>query len=142
MLNTTGLGDYLHQVDPSREWHEHLQHILVFCTVHLKRNFAKKFPMHPARHMILDKIFTSNTKDEISQHMRSVCTAYPELRSWIVNKQPEWLMTGLAQSASKVPIEYWTFARKHTGNSESSHFQENNFTGRKTSLLNATLKYV
>ncbi|KAH8684403.1 hypothetical protein BGZ60DRAFT_165405 [Tricladium varicosporioides] len=135
-----GLGDYFHEKDPSREWYEHLQHILVFCTVHLKRNFAKKFPLHPARHMLLDKIFGSESSDEITTHMRNICTVYPELQSWVVNKQPTWLIAGLARSASKVPIAYWTFARKHTGISESSHFQENNFTGRKTSLLNATLK--
>ena len=116
--------------------------MLVFCTVHLKRNFAKKFPKHPARHMILNKIFAAETQDEVAAHMQSICTTYPELRTWIVNKQPVWLIAGLTRSASKVPIAYWSFARKHTGNSESSHFQENNFTGRKTSLLNATLKCV
>jgi hypothetical protein len=92
--------------------------------------------------MILDNIFACVSQDDIAEHMRGICIVYPELRTWVVNKQPSWLITGLARSASKVPIAYWTFARKHTGNSESSHFQENNFTGRKTSLLNATLKYV
>ena len=92
--------------------------------------------------MLLNNIFTCESGDAIATYMRGICTVYPELRPWILNKQPDWLITRLARSASKIPIAYWTFARKHTGNSESSHFQENNFTGRKTSLLNGVLKYV
>jgi len=41
---------------------------------------------------------------------------------------------------SKIPIKWWTFARDHTEISESSHFQDNNYTGRKQSLLAALLK--
>jgi hypothetical protein len=114
--------------------------MLVFCLVHLKRNFAKAYPLHPARYLLLDQLFACETSDQIAERMLSICQTYPDLKTWILNKQPTWLMAGLAKSASKVPIAYWHFARKHTGNSESSHFQENNFTGRKTSLLNAILK--
>ena len=136
-----GLGDYLHSIDPTQEWDEHLQYILVFCTVHLKRNFAKKFPNHPARYSILDLIFGAKDRREVAQCMHGICQAYPELKSWLVNKQPQWLLSGIAQVESKVLPEHWLAARKHTGNSESSHFQENNFTGRKVSLLCAVLRY-
>jgi hypothetical protein len=43
---------------------------------------------------------------------------------------------------SKIPIQDWQYAPKHTGISESSHFQDNNFTGPKLSLLAAVLKYI
>lgn len=90
--------------------------------------------------MVLNSIFAANTKEELTANMLSICQLYPQLKTWIVNKQPQWLMCGLTKSESKVPIAYWTLARKHTGNGESSHFQENNFSGRKTSMLNACLK--
>ena len=135
-----GLGDHLHSLDLTREWDEHLQYILVFCTVHLKRNFAKKFPNHPARYSILDLIFGAKNRGEVAKCMHGMCLAYPELKSWLVNKQPQWLLSGIAQAESRILPEYWLAARKHTGNSESSHFQENNFTGRKVSLLCAVLR--
>lgn len=72
--------------------------------------------------------------------MDSICQVYPELERWINNKRADWIIAGLARSESRIAPEYWTFARKHTGISESSHFSDNNFTGRKTSLLNAVLK--
>jgi hypothetical protein len=64
---------------------------------------------------------------------------YPELTKWLKHKETSWIMSGLAQSESKVAINYWIYARKHTGISESSHFQENNRVGRKTSMLRACL---
>lgn len=45
ILIAVGLGDYLHLQDPSREWQEHFQHVLMFCKTHVQRNFAKKFPL-------------------------------------------------------------------------------------------------
>ena len=145
ILISIGLGDYLYSLDPSREWDEHLQHLLVFCTVHLKRNFAKRFPHHPARYIIIDKLFTTSgpvTRSALAAHMHSMCTLYPELRTWIINKQPQWLLSGICQSESRVAIEDWTLAKKHTGDSESSHFQENNFIGRGRSICAAALLYV
>lgn len=134
-----GLGDYLHSLDRSRTWEEHLQYILVFCITHLKRNFAKKYPKHPLRYAILDKLFDSKSREEVRQNMHSMCLLYPELKQWIVNKQPQWILSGLVQSESKVPTSYWIHAKKHTGDSESSHFQENNFVGRGRSLVAAAL---
>jgi hypothetical protein len=116
--------------------------MLVFCIVHLKRNFAKKFGDHEIRHLILNKIYGAKTHEELAENMLSMCTLYPELKTWIINKQPRWLLCGLVKSESKIPIEYWTYARKHTGISESSHFSDNNFAGRKVSLLDAVLKYM
>jgi hypothetical protein len=133
----TGLGDFLASRDPSRTWEEHLQHILVFCQVHLKRNLLKKFKDHPGTHIIIPKLFQSRNRAELNQNVESICRTYPELKSWIVSKLPSWLISGLVKSESKIDILYWTECRKHTGLSESSHFQENNFTGRGTNMLNA-----
>ena len=59
---------------------------------------------------------------------------------WLDRKQKAWILGGLCPGVSKIPILWWDMARKHTGLSESSHFQDNNVTGRKNNLLAAVLK--
>lgn len=135
-----GLGDYLHLQDPSWEWQEHLQHILIFCKTHVERNFAKRFPTHPMRHRIL-QLWNMPTKSQLLEQMQSICSVYPELSSWLQSKKKNWILSGLTPEESKIPIKWWMYARDHTGISESSHFQDNNFTGRKISILGAVLKY-
>jgi hypothetical protein len=73
--------------------------------------------------------------------MNFMIEAYPELATWLKSKRKDWILAGLSQEKSKVPIEWWTFARSHTGISESSHFADNNFTGRQLSVLAAIMKY-
>jgi hypothetical protein len=114
--------------------------MLVFCSVHVKRNFAKRFPTHKARYLI-DQIWEAETEQKLSSRMESICLFYPELTSWISNKKTPWILAGLAKEKSKIPWEWWIYARKHTGIGESSHFQDNNFTGRKLSVLAAVLWY-
>ncbi|KAN0068226.1 hypothetical protein V8E54_013796, partial [Elaphomyces granulatus] len=135
-----GLGDYLHLQDPSWEWQEHLQHVLMFYKTHVQQNFAKEFPTHPMRHRIL-QLWDMPTKNQLLEQMQSICSVYPELSSWLNSKKKTWILSGLTPEESKIPVKWWTYARDHTGISESSHFQDNNFTGRKISLLGAVLKY-
>ena len=134
-----GFGDFLHSLDKAKRWEEHLQHMVVFCRVHVKRNFAKEWPKHTVRHSI-DIIWQQETQDGLFQHMNNICEVYPELKKWINHKRTPWILAGLTKELSKVPEAWWTFARKHTGISESSHFSDNNYTGRALSLLNAVLR--
>lgn len=114
--------------------------MLIFCQVHVQRNFSKKFPNHEFRHELAERLCTTATQEELLRRMDGICETWPELTSWIRNKRAPWVLSGLSKGVSKVTPEYWVFARKHTGISESSHFEDNNFTGRKTSLLNAVSK--
>ena len=139
MLTFAGFGDFLHDLDPEREWHEHLKHMLVFCSVHVKRNFAKRFPKHPARH-IINQIWHEATLEALLERMDSICTLYPELKSWINSKKADWILAGLTTEQTKVPYHWWVYARKHLGIGESSHFSDNNYTGRNISLLAAVLR--
>ncbi|PYH88476.1 hypothetical protein BO71DRAFT_136463 [Aspergillus ellipticus CBS 707.79] len=134
-----GLGDYLHKLDPRREWTEHLPYIIIFCQTHVQRNFRKKFGDHPAKYKIRG-LWEASTTQEILEHIQCLSTEYPELKHWLENKKPPWILSGLAAELSKIPYLDWIYARKHTGLSESSHFQDNNYTGRKLSLLAAVLR--
>jgi hypothetical protein len=135
-----GFGDFLHQLDPQREWQEHLQHVLIFCKTHVQRNFAKKFGDHAAKHQ-LHQIWEASSKEEVVRKLHGLAEIFPELRNWIKNKEKPWILSGLTPEQSKIPIQWWVYARDQTGIGESSHFQENNYTGRKQSLLAACLKY-
>lgn len=139
MLTFIGFGDYLHSLDPSRSWQEHLHHMLVFCQVHVKRNFAKKFPQHPMLFHV-DALWNAETKQGLLEKMDSICVVHPELKPFFNGKKADWILAGLTIEQSKVPYEWWVYARKHTGISESSHFRDNNYTGRKLSLLSAILR--
>ena len=113
--------------------------MLVFCSVHVKHSFAVKYPKHPARYKI-NKIWYEDTVTSVIQRIDSISTLYPKLKSWINSKKADWILAGLTTEQSKVPYDWWTFARKHTGIGESSHFTDNNYSGRKISLLAAVLR--
>lgn len=100
----------------------------------------KKFPTHPAKSM-LRQLWEAKSKNELLALMHEMCTKYPELQKWIQSKQKSWILSGLTPEQSRIDYRWWIYARDHTGITESSHFQDNNFTGRKLSLLNAVLKY-
>ena len=51
-LQYIGFGDYLYTINPFYKWDEHLQYILVFCLVHIKQNFVKRFPTYKVRYTI------------------------------------------------------------------------------------------
>jgi hypothetical protein len=89
----------------------------------------------------LKNLWEAKTKSDVLERMQYICTRYPETKRWIDSKRRPWILSGLTLEQSKIPVEHWMYARKHTGISESSHFQDNNAVGRKQSLLAAVLKY-
>jgi hypothetical protein len=115
--------------------------MLIFCQVHVKRAFQKKFPIHPAKNLI-PELWSAENKDQVLERMQTICTAYPELKPWVRSKQVPWILAGLSKEQSKIPTTDWIIARKHSGLSESSHFKDNNHTGRNLSLLGAVLRLV
>ncbi|KAJ6002324.1 hypothetical protein N7522_007551 [Penicillium canescens] len=134
-----GLGDYLASRDPRWNWHEHLERVLLFCEVHVKRAFFKKFPRHPA-FGVITMIFQSTSKDEVIRCMDKASEEFPETANWFKNKRASWILAGITCEASKIPIDWWIAAPHHTGICESSHFVDNEAIGRKQSLLTAVLK--
>ncbi|OJD12483.1 hypothetical protein ACJ73_09344, partial [Blastomyces percursus] len=135
-----GFGDFLHSLDPTKTWSEHLQHMLIFCRTHLQRNFRKKFgPNHPAGHLVA-QIWDMNNKRDILEQMDTMAKLWPELKTWLNSKRKDWILSALTLEQSRISADWWTFARNHTGITESSHFADNEFVGRKQTLLAAVLK--
>jgi hypothetical protein len=136
-----GFGDYLAEIAPDRTWDEHLQHMLVFCQVHVRRNFMEKYQKHPVFHYIKLLWTDVDNLSALKEHIQSICVTFPEMKSWYANKETNWILAGLSAKASKVPYEWRKIARKDTNASESSHAQDNFFTGTKNALLHSILKY-
>lgn len=134
-----GLGQFLHMLDNSRTWTEHLQHQLIFCQVHIRRNFRKQFPIHPAQHM-LHHLFEATTCKDYLERIQGFIAVHPELRSWFKAKQKPWIISAIAKGASKIPSMHWVYARKNSNLAEVSHFEENNACGRKLALLTGILR--
>ncbi len=88
----------------------------------------------------IHQLWNKKSKLDLLKEMDSISKTYPELKSWIKSKKKGWILAGLTPEQSKISIKWWIYACDHTGISESSHFQDNNFTGRKISLLGAVLK--
>lgn len=121
-------------------WEEHLQHILIFCRVHIKRNFRKYFPNHDATYHLIDMWDSCHGPEEIAAQVQGICSEYPELKSWFKNKQAPWIAAGLSSWLSRIPLGDWKLARKETNHAESSHFFNNNFAGIRNNLLGSILK--
>lgn len=88
----------------------------------------------------MKNVWNAEDKAILLRNMDRICTAWPELRHWINAKRKDWILAGLSKQASQIPTEWWEHARKTTGYAESSHFMDNNFTGRKRNLLAVCLQ--
>lgn len=139
LLIFVGFGDYLHSIDPSRSWNEHLQHILIFCRVHAERNFFKRYHNHTMRHYI-QQIWKAEKKQDVIRYMNRACQAYTELAPWFNAKKNPWILSALCQEVSKIDTLWWKIAHKNTNLCESSHFEDNYFTGKSISLLAGVMR--
>jgi hypothetical protein len=99
----------------------------------------KDFPDHPLKDQI-PHMWNASTKAELIRQMNHTCDAYPELANFIRNKQQDWILAGLAQEESKVPLDWWDYAHNETSIGESGHFLDSEYVGRKLPLLTAVLR--
>ena len=91
---------------------------------------------------MLHLLWEAGSITEYRKHIKELCTTYPELESWFKAKQKPWIVSALIQSESRVPGISWVYARKNTNLAESTHFEDNNATGRKLTLLGVILRLV
>jgi hypothetical protein len=133
-----GFGDYLHELQPSKTWREHLLYVFILCKVHVRRAFRKKFGEHNDL-PYLTELFDASSMTELRDIIDEVSQRFLETANWFKNKLPPWILAGINSEASKIPEQWWANAYHHTGISESSHFMDNEAVGRKLSLLSAIL---
>ncbi|PGG94966.1 hypothetical protein AJ80_10071, partial [Polytolypa hystricis UAMH7299] len=138
MKQAPGFGDFLHDLDPSKTWSEHLQHTVIFCQTHVQRNFFKKFKLHPARYLI-DTIWDLPDTRDVVEHLDTIAQLYPKLKKWIDSKKKDWILAGLSAEHSCIPMTWQIYTWKYTGISKSSYFADNEFIRYKQILLAAVL---
>ena len=114
--------------------------MLVFCQVHVLRNFQKKFRGHEITHQARMVWESTDNLTELKQHMLSIVKNNPELESWYKGKDVQWILAGLSSTATFIEKKWWRLARKDTNIAESSHHQDNFWAGKGTTLLGSVLK--
>lgn len=101
----------------------------------------RKHPKHPATYEVM-QMWDIEDAYEFEQRIQELMDTHPRLKTWLQNKLKPWILAGLVREKSHILKFWWLFARSHTGLTESSHFTDNNFTGRQLSFLAAVLRYV
>lgn len=124
----------MHEQYPLFTWQEHLEHMLVFCQVHIQRNWRKFYPNAPDEKQIL-LLLNAPSKDAFKQQVEALCQQYPNRKDWFKGKLASWIIAGLVPSASKVLSKWRTYAAKTSNIAESGHWEDYVAVGQKRSLL-------
>jgi hypothetical protein len=91
---------------------------------------------------MLHTLWECESADAYAARIQSMCTLYPELKSWFKGKQKPWIVSAFVQAESKILNLSWTYAWKNSNLAEITHSEENNAVGRKVALLTGVLRYV
>ena len=89
-LTFVGLGKYLHDIDPSRSWRDHIQYILVFCLVHYNRN-VQPFRRHPEFRTMRELPFMSSKQQALEYLAKWKLD--PLIGGWAKHKSCSWVST-------------------------------------------------
>jgi hypothetical protein len=134
-----GLGQHLHKLDKSMSPQEHIQHILVTCITHFKRNIAsRKFPQ------AIRDLFWELT---VLRDKKAVEDVFAELKRYHIKAvddlvdfyQKPWVLSSLSPAYTRVPSDIFNKINRTTNAGESAHANSNRM-GKKNSLLAAIHK--
>ena len=67
----------MHELDPGLEWYEHIMHMLIFCKVHVQRNFQNKLGDHPAKDH-LHRLWQATSRKEFLDMVDRIIHLYPD----------------------------------------------------------------
>ena len=77
-----GLGMFLHSIGKSKSWSDHLQHVLIFCRVHIQRKLHQKFRDTP-EYTLMDQILAENNKSKFDIILGQLLNSSNlEVRNW------------------------------------------------------------
>ncbi|RKF71415.1 hypothetical protein GcM3_102023 [Golovinomyces cichoracearum] len=142
ILLPLGIGNYLASIDPQNwPWYDHLQHTLVLCQVHFKRNIedrmvqgrvyvAGKHPEEYGLHYNPDYIRELTSRD---------FEAEKRVRTWAQNKANPVIAAAINRNCTKIDKDLFGRIRKHTNSNEQTG-NKSNATGWRQRLLPAIEK--
>ncbi|OXV08157.1 hypothetical protein Egran_04080 [Elaphomyces granulatus] len=116
-----GLGMFLHSIDKSKSWSDHLQHVLIFCRVYIQRKLHQKFRDTP-EYTLMDQIFTENNKSKFDIILGQLLNSSNlEVRNWAKNKNVDWRLAGMSRCYTKMPAVKFDSFEKNSNLVESTH---------------------
>ena len=116
-----GLGMFLHSIGKSKSWSDHLQHVLIFCRVHIQRKLHQKFRDTP-EYTLMDQIFTENNKSKFDIILGQLLNSSNlEVRNWAKNKNVDWRLAGMSRCYTKMPAVKFDSFEKNSNLVESTH---------------------
>jgi hypothetical protein len=125
---------FLHSIDQSKSWSAHLQHVLIFCRVHIQRKLYQKFRDAP-EYTLMGQLLTENNKSKfdiiLGQLLRS---SSPDVRNWAKHKNVDWMLAGMSRCYTKMPVVLFDSFEKDSNLVESTH-HSTNLGGIGVSLL-------
>jgi hypothetical protein len=136
-----GLGMFLHSIDPSRSWSDHLMHILIFCRVHIQRTLYQSFRDAP-EYSLMCQLLTETNKTKFDVILRQLInSSNPNVRHYARNKNVDWILAGMSRCYTKMPAVSFDSYEKNSNLVESTH-RSTNLSGVGVSLLAGIKEYV
>ena len=83
-----GLGRYLHDIDPTRTWQMHVQHVIVFCRIHYARNL-RPHRKHP-QYETMRNLPLMSSREEVTDFLRDF-RHDPQIGGWVRQKECSWV---------------------------------------------------
>jgi len=136
-----GFGSYLHSLDASRDWREHLQFTLIYCAVHFARGIQQKFGNLEARPLML-ALLTEQNQQHIDRILHTLTNHHkPAVRQWVRHKKIPWIFSGINPIATKMRRDVFISQQRSSNLVESTHANTDR-TGTGLSLLTAIIRYI
>ena len=125
---------FLASIDDTRSWSEHLQHILIFCRVHIRRKLHQKF-RNVSEYTLMCQLLSEANKLKFDTILRQLLhSSNPDVCNWARNKNIDWILAGMSRCYTKMPAVSFASFEKNSNLVESTH-HSTNLGGIGVSLL-------
>ncbi|OAF57839.1 hypothetical protein VC83_05497 [Pseudogymnoascus destructans] len=139
----SGLGRYLSDIDDHhRPWQWHVQHVIIYCTIHFKRGILKAvgtaFSGNFLRQQMEQLLYVSTREEyfELCNLIISDKQSTEQIRFWAIHKKQLCIASGLNASCSLMDNELFFQIRRHTNAVEKTHWKSTSL-GKQLSILKA-----
>lgn len=134
-----GFGLYLHTLDSTRTWPEHLTYVYVGCLVHYHRNVNKQKVDDEVR-LLMRSLPTLEVKEDVNATFDAILGRGGEdLKEWVDFYRAEWTRAALTPAYSNVPTDILKSIERNTNASEAAHANINR-DGKALSLLEGIIR--
>ncbi|OBT75678.1 hypothetical protein VF21_05187 [Pseudogymnoascus sp. 05NY08] len=138
-----GLGRYLSDIDDHhRPWQWHVQHVIIYCTIHFKRGILKAVGTALSRSFLreqMEQLLYVSTQEEYFELCNLIindATTTEQIRFWVIHKKQPCIASGLNAACSLMDKELFIQTRRHTNAVEQTHWKSTSL-GKQLSILKA-----